>query len=309
MRIIFFGSPEFALPSLKLLTLRHDVAMVVTQPDKPKGRGRKLSATPVKEYCVEKNIPYISPKAVKTGSFAEKLKAVRADYGVVVAYGRILTEQVLEIPRFGCINLHPSLLPMYRGPAPVNHTLIQGDTISGVTVMQMNKNMDEGDIIVQQKYNISDFKSAGDLLGFFSDKGARLLCDVIDKEESLKKLMDRVPQDHSGATYAPMLNTDTAHIDWRQKADKVSGLIKGLDPRPGAWTMYNGFRIKLFHSEPREFSCQAGEIIGFDGEGLLVGCGEGSVCINEVQLPGKTRMSFKAAISGNQFTVGTFMEV
>jgi len=309
MRIVFFGSPEFALPALKMLNEKHNVVLVVTQPDKPKGRGRKLEPTPVAKWCQENSIEYINPRAVKTLSFAEKIKNSDAHYGVVVAYGRILTKEVLGSPEFGCLNIHPSLLPAFRGPAPVNHALIQTEYNSGITIMQVSEEMDAGDIILQEKFDFSKFYSAGELLNRCAQRGAEMLLEVLESEEKSGIRLPRIAQDHSRASYAPILTTESAHIDWNNKADKVCGHIRGYDPKPGAWTVYKNQRIKLFGAQVSDISGRPGEILGFDGTGLIISCSEGSVIINEVQMPSKVRMPFKSALVGYSFETGTFMEV
>lgn len=309
MKLVFFGSPEFALPALELLNSKHEVCLAVTQPDRPKGRGRKLEGTAVAKFCEANGIPYINPVAVKTASFAEKLEATGADYGIVVAYGRILTDRVLNAFKNGCLNIHPSLLPLFRGPAPVNHALLEGCTESGVTIMQVGSEMDAGDIICQNKFDISSYKSAGELLDFCAVIGAQMLCDVLDSEEKTGMLLPRIPQDNKLATYAGALETQSARIDWTQRADKVCAHIRGYDPRPGAWTVYKDERIKLFHPQVFKAAGKPGEILGMSSNGLIVACKEGSVIINELQMPSKVRMTFKAAFAGNSFDTGSFMEV
>ncbi|MGM0598097.1 MAG: methionyl-tRNA formyltransferase [Myxococcota bacterium] len=307
MKLVFFGSPAFALPALKLLSADHKLQLVVTQPDRPKGRGKKTKPTPIKKWCLQNEIPVIAPRAIKTTTFAEKLQSCDADYFVVVAYGRILTKKILSIPQFGSLNIHPSALPAYRGPAPVNWALINNEAQIGLTIMEMNEKMDAGPIVRQQLFPVSPDDNAGSLLEKMARKGAELLNEVLLEEEKTGKKLKRSPQDESKATYAPFLDTKMAEIDWNENARRICGLVRGFDPRPGAFSFYQGKRIKLFSPSLRDFSGKPGEIAGQDQHGLIVNCGKRSLSFGEIQLPGKRRMKSQDVLRGNPIPSGTIL--
>ncbi|MDA3864512.1 MAG: methionyl-tRNA formyltransferase [Deltaproteobacteria bacterium] len=307
MKLVFFGSPAFALPALKLLNVDHKIDLVVTQPDRPKGRGKKTKPTPVKKWCLENELPVISPRAIRTSGFAEKLESCDTDYFVVVAYGRILTKKLLSIPQSGCLNIHPSALPAYRGPAPVNWALINNEAQIGLSIMEMNDKMDAGPIVRQKFFPVSTVDNAGSLLEKMALKGAGLLNEVLFEEEKSGKKLKRTPQNESKATYAPFLDTKMAEIDWNQSAQSICGIVRGLDPRPGAFTFYHGKRIKLFSPSLRDFSGKPGEIAGQDQYGLIVNCEKQSLSFGEIQLPGKRRMKSQDVLRGNPIPSGTIL--
>jgi methionyl-tRNA formyltransferase len=308
MNIIFFGSPEFALPTLEKVSEQFCINLVVTQPDKPKGRGRKMNSTPVKKRALELGLKVISPKAIKTEKFENQLKELNPDYFVVVAYGRILPDNILAIPKYGSINIHPSVLPLYRGPAPVNWTLINGEKECGVTIMEITKEMDAGGIIKQKTYPVNPELSAGELLQDLSNQGASLICDAIQEEISTGKMLERIPQDHSKATYAPFLDSKTGNIDWNKNAHEIVSFINGLDPKPGAFSFYKGNRIKMFRPVVSTLKGQKpGEVLGYDTKGIIISCGDKSVSVCELQFPGKRRMGTKAVLAGTKIESGEMM--
>ena len=304
MKIVFFGSPEFAVPTLIELTRKHRVSLVVTQPDRPKGRGRKLQPTPIKSEAIRLNTPVISPKAIKTDKFFNRLKEENADYFVVSAYGRILPDRILNLPKYGCLNIHPSLLPLFRGPAPVNWTLIKGHKITGVSIIKMNSEMDAGDIVTIQKTAIHPNESAGELLHRLSLMGTSQLLSILEQEEIFKFNLPVMPQDHSLATYAPFLDSKTGNINWNLSSEEISGFIRGLDPKPGAFSYLNGKRIKLFKPLLCDLSGKPGKIIGIDKNGVIIACGKNSLIIREMLFPGKKRLETKSLIAGRLLNVG-----
>jgi methionyl-tRNA formyltransferase len=309
MKLVFFGSPDFAIPALEKLNESHDITLVVTQPDRPKGRGRKTAPTPVKVRALELGLQVISPLKIKTGVLAKRLLEEAPDYMIVTAYGRILPNDILAIPKFGSLNIHPSLLPLHRGPAPVNWTLINGDDKTGVTVMEITEKMDAGDIILVKRVNIDPLVSAGDLLNSLSIMGADLLVEILNKEEESKKMLPRTSQNEKNATYAPFIDSKTGKIDWSQSNSVVAGLMRGLDPRPGAFAFWGDKRIKLFSPRLLQMSGKPpGTILGKDEHGLIVSCGQGAVSIGELQLPGRKRLLAAAVLAGAPMEPGTIME-
>jgi len=313
VRLVFFGSPEFAVPALRLLAEHHDIALVVTQPDRPKGRGQKLAPTPVKQAALELGLPCTSPVRVKGGALWDDLRAAKADYFIVTAYGRILPAGILEMPLRGSLNIHPSRLPLYRGPAPVNWAHMKGDDATAVTIMEITREMDAGDIVRVQEVPIDPAESGGQLLERCAHIGARLLDEVLLEEERTGAPLPRVPQDHDRATYAPFLTTEMAQIDWSEPAHLVAGKIRAMDPRPGAWTMHGQDRVKLFAPLPCAPDAvpstgRPGQILGLGEGGLVVACGEGAITIRELQLPSRRRMPTGAVLAGRDFPVGSSME-
>ena len=246
MKVLFMGTPDFAVPCLESIikSENNNVIGVVTQPDKPKGRGHKLQPTPVKAKAVEYNIPVFQPETLKNRSFEDELKQLNPDIIVVVAYGQILPEYILNFPKFGCINVHASLLPKYRGAAPIQWSIINGDTTTGVTTMYMAKSLDTGDMIRKAEIQIGDEESAGELHDRLSLIGADLIVETIKKLSEGKAI--RVPQNDSLSCYAPMLNKETGHIDWNKNSSDIINLIRGTNPWPGAFTSYKSEIMKIY---------------------------------------------------------------
>lgn len=311
MRILFWGTPEFAVPSLLALGEEgHDVVGVVTQPDRPAGRGRTLTPSPVKEFADDLGYPILQPDRPRGDAFLDEIRALEPDLSVVVAYGHILPEEVLELPLMGSINVHASLLPKLRGAAPVNWAIIRGHEMTGVTVMRMVEKMDAGPILYQIEEPIGPEETAADLAGHLSQLGAEALV------ESLALLGVGVgeerEQDESEATYAPKIDRDTAHLDWELDAVAVSNWIRGMDEVPGAWSLLDDEPVKLFwpHPEPdTEHDARPGEILEADPkEGLLVAAARGAVRVLEVQPPGKRRMEAAAWIRGRGARAGQRFE-
>ncbi len=305
-RILFMGTPEFAASSLQaLLTSRHDVVAVVTQPDKPKGRGKKLTPPPVKTLALEAGIPVLQPVKIKTEEFHNELRGYKPDLIVVAAYGRILPAEILELPPLGCINVHGSLLPKHRGAAPIQWAVIQGDTEVGVTIMQMDVGMDTGDILLPAAISISSDETAGSLFIKLADLGAKTLIKALDLLE--QKKLQPTPQDHDKATKAPPLKKEQGQIDWSKPAQELHCLIRGLDPWPSAYSYLNGKRFRLFSPEVvhKTTDAAAGSIILADSRGLLIATGENSLLVKELQPEGKKRLSVESFLCGHKLEAGS----
>ncbi|HEY7194404.1 MAG TPA: methionyl-tRNA formyltransferase [Gemmatimonadales bacterium] len=316
MRVAFFGTPEFAVPSLRALVGEgFDVVAVVTQPDAAHGRSRsKLIPPPVKVAAEAEELLVLQPTKPTESSFLQTLRDLRPDAGVVVAYGHILRPALLELPPRGMINVHPSLLPELRGAAPVEWAIIRGYETTGVTIMQLDSGMDSGPILHQLPHRIEPDVTAGELSAHLAEMGAQALIETLAMLESSDPPPQPVPQNNERATYAPKLTRETARIDWTKDARAVSGLIRGLDPRPGAWTELNGKEIKLFNPRVMETpfagTAAPGQIISSDTS-LVIATGPfkdlagGSVEITEVQPAGKERMLVADWLRGAHIKVGT----
>lgn len=303
MKILFMGTPDFAAESLKaLIKDGRKVAAVISQPNKPKNRGMKISLTPVAAVAEEAGIPVYQPETLKNGAIEELLKEVNPDIIVVVAYGKLLPEYILNYPKYGCINIHGSLLPKYRGAAPIQYTILNGEVEGGVTSMYMAKGMDTGDMILKKSTPITENDTAGTLHDTLAIIGAELLLETLD---AIKEgTAPRHVQDDGEATYASQLTKEMGNIDWNKSADEVINLIRGLDPWPSAYSFANGKRFKIFTSKKEDRSGEAGKVIEV-GNGVLVACGEGSVRIFEIQPENKKRMKVEDFLRGNP----TFFEV
>ncbi len=292
------GTPQFAVPILKALLEGDDeVVAVVTQPDKPAGRGKKLTPPPVKLLAQKYGVPVLQPQKIKEPAFLEELRKLSPDVIVVAAYGKILPKEILELPAYGCINVHASLLPKFRGAAPINWAIISGEKETGVTIMQMDEGMDTGDILLMEKIPIENEETAGTLHDKLSHLGARLIL------ETLKRLKDGTlkprRQPEEGVSYAPMLRKKDGLLDFNRPAKELACLIRGLDPWPTAYAFFRGKLIKFFRPEALEKREGApGEILGLERDGILVGTGKGALKIKEVQLEGKKRISAEEFFRG-----------
>ncbi len=298
LRIIFMGTPAFAVPILEaLLRSGEEVIAVVTQPDKPSGRGKRLTAPPVKVLAQKYGLDVFQPEKIKDPKFLEILKALSPDVIVVAAYGKILPKEVLEIPRFGCINVHASLLPKYRGAAPINWALISGEKETGVTIMQMDEGMDTGDILLTAKIPIEPEETAGTL----HDKLSALGAELIVKALRLLKEGKLSPQKQSeeGVSYAPPLKKEDGLLDFARPAEQLANLIRGLDPWPTAYAFFRGKLVKFYR--PKVFADEAGEpgeILGLREGFLLIGTGEGALGVRKLQVEGKKRISAEEFVRG-----------
>jgi len=304
-RILFMGTPEFAIPSLKALLGSEDrVVGVVTRPDKEKGRGRKITPPPVKEIALEKGIPCLQPLRVKDESFVEKIKALKIDLIVVVAFGQIISKAILQIPPKGCINVHPSLVPKYRGAAPINWAIINGEKETGVTTFFMDEGMDTGDILLSRKTFIHPHDNAKTLGERLSHMAAELLLQTIS---SLKKgTLSPIPQDHTQATYAPKLSKEDGLIQWNKKASEIRNQIRGMNPWPCAFTKWKGMLLKIYEAEELQAMVEEepGTVTKIEPDGMHVATGEGYLIIKELQLEGRKRLRAEEFLRGARIRAG-----
>ncbi|HEV8265163.1 MAG TPA: methionyl-tRNA formyltransferase [Gemmatimonadales bacterium] len=303
MRVVFFGTPEFAVPSLRALVGEgFDVVGVVTQPDKAQGRSRsRLVPPPVKVVAEAEDLKVLQPETPTDGAFVVRLRDLRPDIGVVVAYGHILKPELLELPARGMVNVHPSLLPELRGPAPVEWAIINGLEQTGVTIMQMEAGMDTGPVLLQLPHHVDPDVTAGELGEHLAEMGAQALVEALALLE--QGALRPVPQDASRATYAPKLTRENARIDWTKDAASIARLIRGVDPRPGAWTELEGAEVKLFSVRVSDGQGAAGELLAADGR-LLIATANGAVEVFEVQPAGKARMSADDWLRGARLPPG-----
>ncbi len=306
MRILFWGTPEFALPALRALGDEgHDVVGVVTQPDRPAGRGREVAMSPVKREALEEGIvPVLQPERARGEEFMAQVRELRPDLSVVVAYGQILKPEVLELPRFGSVNIHASLLPGLRGAAPVQWAIISGLETTGVTIMQMDAGLDSGPTLLRVEEPIHPEESGSELAARLAEIGAEALVEALALMESGQILPEE--QDHAGATYAPKVDRETARVDWTRPAREVALWVRGMDDVPGAWSPLGGRGpVKLFR--PRVDDAAQGEpgtVLAAGEDGVLVACGAGAVELREVQPPGKRRMGAGEWVRGRGVAVG-----
>jgi methionyl-tRNA formyltransferase len=290
MRIVFFGTPEFAVPSLKaLLRERYQVVGVVTQPDRPQGRSRSaLVAPPVKTEALAAHLPVLQPPRPLGDVFLAGLRRLEPDLGVVVAYGHILRAEVLSLPRLGMINVHASLLPRWRGAAPIQHAILAGETETGISIMQMDAGLDSGPVLHKAAIPIGPDETAGELTGRLAELGAGTLVDALSLLTG--GFARPVPQDPRGVTLAPKIDRDSARLDWRRDAASLARQVRAFDPAPGAWTTLAAAPLKLFGGVPTEGAGEPGLVLAA-GDRLVVGCGAGALAVREVQPAGRTRLS------------------
>ena len=290
MRVVFMGTPDIAATCLKqILDDKFDVVAVYTQPDRPKGRGMKMVFSPVKELAIANDIPVYQPENFREDETVEQLRQLQPDVVAVVAYGRILPQRVLDIPTFGCINIHASLLPAYRGSAPYQWAVLNGEKETGVTAMYLCREMDAGDIIDVEKTPIGDNETAGELLDRLAVLGGGLLSKTLTKIEA--GCCERTPQDHEKATYAPMLDKSICPIDWSKTAQQVHDHVRGLHPWPVATAVIGGTLFKIHATVMVDGKGKPGEILGLTKTGLQIACGEGAVEIRSLQAEGGKRMA------------------
>ncbi|MDL2233568.1 methionyl-tRNA formyltransferase [Ruminococcaceae bacterium OttesenSCG-928-L11] len=307
MRAVFMGTPDFAIPCLeRMIRDGHEIAAVFCQPDRPKGRGYKLVPPPVKVLAEEQGIPVHQPVKMRDGTVAALLQDIAPDVIVVVAYGRILPPDILAIPRYGCVNVHASLLPKLRGAAPIQWSIINGDAVTGVTTMFMAEGLDTGDAILRRETPIGAEETAGELFERLSAMGADCLSETLPLLESGN--CPRTPQDDSLATYAPMIGKDMAFLDFSRPAEELCCLIRGLNPSPVAKTCFEGKLIRVLKARPvPDFSGAPGEIL--DNKRFIVACGDGAIEFTSVQPEGKKCMDASAFICGRRDCKGTFCTV
>ena len=309
LKTVFMGTPDFAVATLKALHHSgHFLPLVVTQPDRPKGRGRKLTPTPVKKTALELGCDVLQPQSVRSGEFLEKLKHVAPDVVVVVAYGQLLPEEVLSIPRLGAINIHASLLPCYRGPAPIQWAIINGETVTGVTTMMLDQGMDTGDILLTAPVPIEPSDTAATLHDRLAKAGALLLLQTLAGVEDGS--VQSLEQDHSRATYAPLLKKADGRVDWTRPAGKLECFIRGMTPWPGAFTFRDQQRLKLLKARSLDIESnqKPGTVVERFSNELCVATGNGVLSIIEIQGASGKRMSIEIFLRGNPMPPGTRFE-
>ena len=310
MRIVFMGTPDFAVGSLQALceSGKHEILAVVTQPDRPKGRGNKLLQTPVKEYALEQGLTVYQPQKVKTPEFVELLHELQPELIVVAAFGQFLSKEILELPKYGCINVHASLLPKYRGAAPIQYAIIKGEKESGVTIMHMDIGMDTGAMLDKVVVPIAENTTMGELHDALREQGAALLLQVIDKIATGTAVAE--PQDNEQATYATLLDRSMEHIDWSKTAQEVHNLIRGFNPAPSTFTkLPNGKSLKIWGSKMTDKSsaAAAGTVIETGKHSFFVACGKGVLEITEVQPESKKRMPAQVFLNGRGVQEGDLL--
>lgn len=306
-RIVFMGTPEFAVPSLNaLVAAGYEVAGVFTQPDRPVGRGHKLAACPVKQCALEHGLSVFQFEKVGKPEGLAQMRALAPDVIVTAAFGQILTQALLDIPKRGTVNVHASLLPRYRGSAPINWCILNGETEAGVTTMLTDVGIDTGDMLLSRKTSIGEMETAGELTVRLAQIGAELLIETL--KGYLAGEILPVPQDAAQASYQPMLDKSMGEIDWTMSAREIACRIRGLNPWPCAYTDMEGGRLKLYLARPMESDVHAlpgTVIVSGAREGLVVRCGEGAVEILEMQAPNARRMAARAYLAGKKIAVGT----
>ena len=307
MRIVFMGTPDFAVPSLKaLIREKYEIVGVFTQPDRPKGRGNKLTPSPVKVTATEAGIPVFQPERIrKTG--VDDLRGLKPDLCVTAAFGQILSQEILDIPPMGNINVHASLLPKHRGAAPIAYAIMNGDAKAGVTTMMMDAGIDTGDILLQNETEIGESETCGELTARLSEIGGELLIQTIREIEA--GTIKRICQNEAEKTYDPMLSKEMGKPDWNRDADEIRGLINGLNPWPCVSVPLEGGRLKLLRAICTEESGKPGSVLQADPKnGLVIACGNGAVRILELQAPGGKQMRAEDYLRGHGIPVGSMLK-
>lgn len=303
LKVVFMGTPAFAVPTLKaLIESGCEIKAVVTQPDRPAGRGRKITVSPVKALALSEGLALFQPERVKAKAFISELEMLSPDVIVVVAFGRILPKVILDIPPLGCINVHASLLPAYRGAAPVNWAVIQGESVTGVTTMVMDEGLDTGDILLKEEVEIGPFDDAATLYERLSVIGAKLLVRTL--EGLMENILIPQKQDDASVSYAPMLKKEDGLIDWSESANNIVNRIRGLLPWPVAQTTLRGRKLKIFAAKRSMGSGTPGTVLNANEDGVDIAAGEGSLSLVELQIEGKKRMKAGEFLRGFRVEVG-----
>ena len=308
-KAIFMGTPTFAVPCLEKLNEHCDILAVITQPDRPKGRGQKLTASPVKEFAAAAGLPVLQPEKIKTPEFEKILTELKPDLIVVVAFGQILSQQILDIPLLGCINVHASLLPRYRGAAPIHWAIMNGETVSGVTTMFMDAGLDTGDMILKIETPISNSMNTEELHDTLMGAVANLLIETVKQLEA--GTVKRIRQDNTQSNYAPLLKKTTGAIDWSRSAQQIHNLVRGLNSWPGAYCNFHMKPFKIWQTavSDQDFPKAAyGTVVGFTKNGFCVTTGSGFLEILELQAPNKKKMAAKDYIRGHGLQLGDQFE-
>ena len=308
MKVIFMGTPDFAVGTLEaLIEAGHEVVLAVTQPDKPKGRGKEMQYTPVKECALKHDIPVFQPRRVREEECIEELRKYNADIMVVVAFGQILPKEILEMCTYGCVNVHASLLPKYRGSAPIQWAIIDGEEVTGVTTMQMDEGLDTGDMLLKTEVTIEPKETGGSLFDKLADAGAKLCVETLEALQN--KTVTPIPQGETTTAYAKMLDKQLGNIDWNKTAVQIERLIRGLTPWPSAYTNWNEKVMKIWDAEVSAIDIETedakpGTIVKVEKDAFYVQTGEGLLKVCELQIPGKKRMDAGAFLRGYQVKVG-----
>ncbi|WP_312443616.1 methionyl-tRNA formyltransferase [Lacrimispora sp.] len=309
MRIIFMGTPDFSVPALEALKeAGHEILAVVTQPDKPKGRGKEVQMTPVKEKAMEYNTPVYQPIKARDPEFVKILTDLAPELIVVIAFGQILPKTILDIPKYGCVNIHASLLPKYRGASPIQYAVINGEKESGVTIMMMAETLDTGDMLDQEAVVLDEKETFGSLHDKLSSLGSRLILKTITKLGEGTAV--RTPQDDSRTCYVGMIKKSMGDIDWSMDAVSIERLIRGLNPWPSAYSVWNGKVMKLWEAKvvDKEYEGAYGQVVEVDRDSLVIKTGKGGLSIRKLQLQGKKCMDIDAFLRGYPIAEGTVLE-
>ena len=304
MKVIFMGTPDFARSALEaVLKAGHEVVLVVTQPDKPKGRSDKLQISDVKACALEHGLKIFQPEKIRMEENVEFLKSFDADIYVVAAFGQIVSQEILDIPKYGCINIHASLLPKYRGASPIQQAILDGEKVTGITIQQMNIGVDTGDILLQKEYEIAADETGGTLFDRLSLLGAQSIVEALNEIE--KGSLTPTAQDESKATKCKKLTKEMGLIDWSEDAVKIERYIRGLNPWPSAYTYLSGKQLKIWKAAVTDCGkTDCGKIVRVDKDSFTVSCGQKALEITEVQIEGKKRMEVSAFLLGNRLTEG-----
>lgn len=308
MKVIFMGTPDFAVGALEsIVGAGHEVVLVVTQEDKPKGRGKEIQFTPVKEAALKHGIEVFQPHRVKTAEAVDKLRKYDADIFVVAAYGQLLSKEILDMPKHGCVNIHASLLPKYRGAAPIQWAIIDGEEVTGVTTMMMAEGLDTGDMLEKTEAVIDKDETGGSLHDKLMEAGAKLILSTLEKIENGTAV--RTVQDDSLSCYARMLDKKLGDIDFSKPAIEIERLIRGLNPWPSAYTCYNGKTLKIWRAEvvDKDYDGVPGQVVDITKKAVIVKTGEGALAVTELQLEGKKRMTAEAYLCGAGFKQGEIL--
>lgn len=308
MKIVFMGTPDFAVGALEaLVEAGHEVVAVVTQPDKPKGRGKEMQQTPVKACALKHNIEVFQPVKIKTPEAVEVLKGYGADLFVVAAFGQILSKEILDMPKFGCVNIHASLLPKYRGAAPIQWAILDGEKETGVTIMQMNEGLDTGDMLTKVLVPIEDTDTGESLFDKLAEAGAKLLIETIPQMEA--GTLHPEAQDDSLSTYAKMIKKEMGLIDWKKEAVVLERLVRGMNSWPSAYTHFNGKTLKVWEAgvEVKEAKAEPGTVVEVTKNSIKVQTGQDLLVLKQIQLEGKKRMDVASFLLGYKVEVGTML--
>ena len=306
MKIVYFGTPEISADILEaLIGTKNEIAAIVTQPDRAKGRSGKPVFSPVKEVAVKNGIPVLQPEKARDSLFMDGLEKLGADVFIVAAYGELIPARILEMTKYGCINVHPSLLPKYRGAAPIPGAILNGDSVSGVTIMKMAETMDTGDILLQKEIVLDPKETVRSLEKKSAKLAALMLPEVLEGLE--KGILVPIKQDDSKSTYIKQFSKDAGHIDFEKSAEEIERMTRAYDPWPSAYTYLQGKTFKIFSCDviPADESRDAGEVISADKKQLVIACGKGALSLKEVQLEGKKRMGIEEFLRGKKIEAGT----